>query len=209
MNSARLTEMRSELSNYGISLGFKQICAGDEEALLPEETDSFLNCAEIVRRQSGAARSVARALLAKRGYDRFALPRRLGLAPIWPPGIVGSLAHCEDCATAAVADSSRISGVGIDIEPGLPLPNDVFNFIATPYEHLRFLSDSVQRRALFCAKEAAFKAAYALDGVPMEFYDIEIDEKFQIARTGYGREVGLRVLVQEYIVGVGIVPKII
>ncbi|PXG03701.1 4'-phosphopantetheinyl transferase, partial [Brucella abortus] len=37
-------------------------------------------------------------------------------APIWPPGMVGSISHSKGCAIAVAARQSRYLGLGIDIE---------------------------------------------------------------------------------------------
>lgn len=201
-----IEELMYFLSSYDISLGFGCVSVGDEKGLLPEEVESFMNCTVSVKRQGAAARGLARTLLVQRGYDPFPLPRRLGFGPVWPPRIVGSLAHCEDCAAAAIASASCVSGLGIDIEPALPIADDVFEFIATARERRSFSRRGVWRRVLFCAKEAAFKAAYAADQIPVEFHEIEIGDGFDMAVTRYGRQIFLNIAIESHIRAVGFIP---
>jgi len=70
------------LAPPGIIIGHRLITVGDEHALLPEETSAFERSAVRVRRASGAARIVARALLHRLGHEMTALPKSLGGAPI-------------------------------------------------------------------------------------------------------------------------------
>src|SRR5262245_26274072 len=87
----------------GVMIGHRSISPGDEEALLPAEARAFAASVAKVRRASGAARIVARELLAQLGHHGCAIPKGPSGAPVWPPGIVGSLAHDARCAVAAVA----------------------------------------------------------------------------------------------------------
>jgi enterobactin synthetase component D len=46
-----------------------------------------------------------------------ALPRDADGCPVWPAGFVGSIAHAEAFATAAVALCGAARGLGVDVEP--------------------------------------------------------------------------------------------
>ena len=86
--------------------------------------------------------------------------------PLWPSGIVGSLSHCPSLCVAAVASAERIRAVGcwtLDDSDGLSDGIMRFVFSSEELASLRMVS-SVERRAAFCAKEAASKALSALDG---------------------------------------------
>src|SRR5580704_11468407 len=91
------------LSLPGAVIGHRIISPGDEHALLPEEADAFAKSVVKVRRASGAARIVARELLANIGLLQCALPKGKGGAPVWPAGIVGSMSHDSHIAVAAIA----------------------------------------------------------------------------------------------------------
>jgi len=60
--------------------------------------------------------------------------------------------------------------VGIDIEPDIPLPEDVIDTVLGPDER----GAREQARAIFCAKEATYKALYPLSRQVWEFGDIGI-----------------------------------
>jgi len=149
------------LSVPGIMIGYRLISAGDEDALLPDEAAPLAASIVKVRRASGAARIVARDLLARLGYAGCALPKAASGAPIWPAGIVGSLAHDARVAIAAVGRSRDVEAVGIDVEPAEPLPAEILDMVATPQELLKIADDPCQGRLLFVAKEAVYKAVYS------------------------------------------------
>jgi 4'-phosphopantetheinyl transferase EntD len=85
-------------------------------------------------------------------------------APVWPAGFVGSITHCDGFAAAAVASDPGVAAVGVDAEPDRPLPGGVIDRIATPSE-LESQPDGLPPRALFCAKESAFKALSSWRGM--------------------------------------------
>src|SRR5262245_21730777 len=99
----------------GILVAHRIITPGDEDALLPEEAPAFASSVLKVRRASGAARTVARALLEQLGARSLAVVRGPARAPIWPEGIVGSLAHDAEIAIAAVGLRRDFLGIGIDV----------------------------------------------------------------------------------------------
>jgi 4'-phosphopantetheinyl transferase EntD len=170
----------------GILVGHHLIGLGDEDALLPAECDAFLHNAAKLRRQSGAARIAARRLLETQGFRNVALPRSRHGAPVWPAGIVGSLAHDDEVAVAAIASAERFSALGIDVEPATPLPCELVHLVATAGECRRYATTVLRSRLLFVAKEAIFKALNPLDGVFLDFRDIEVDlyKRRGLTRTG-------------------------
>ena len=87
----------------GILVDHRLIADGDELALLPEEMAAFAGSVIKVRRASGAARIVARKLLSRFGHAPRAIPKSTAGMPVWPDGIVGSLAHDAEVAIAAMA----------------------------------------------------------------------------------------------------------
>src|SRR5215472_5557921 len=92
-----------QLALPGVVIGHRLILPGDEHALLPKEAAAFASSVVKVRRASGAARIIARQLLARLGYPECAIPKAPSGAPVWPTGVVGSLAHDARIAVATVA----------------------------------------------------------------------------------------------------------
>jgi 4'-phosphopantetheinyl transferase EntD len=171
----------------GLRAACRKITAGDELALTPAELRPLDRSIDSVRRASGAARIVAKTLLAEFGVSAgVELPRSASRAPIWPPGFVGSLAHDAEYAAAAVARSTSLRGVGIDIEPALPLPEELLEMIATHSERKQINGDLILARLLFCMKEAVYKATHPIDGVFLGHHDVEVSLQSSVALTSSG-----------------------
>ena len=186
----------------------RKITAGDELALTPAELRPMGRSIDSVRRASGAARIVARTLLAKLGASPgVELPRSASRAPHWPPGFVGSLAHDHHYAAAAVARSLSLRGVGIDIEPPLPLPEGLLEIIATPREREQLNGDLVSARLLFCLKEAVFKATHPVDGVFLEHHDVEVSLASSVASTRSGRSLRIHWIDRPRLVALALLPS--
>jgi 4'-phosphopantetheinyl transferase EntD len=201
MRSDRMPEaLLSQLALPGIEIGVREIAAGDERFLLPGEAPIFARAALAVKQRSGSARELARELLARLGGPSAPLVRDKGQGPRWPAGYTGSLAHDDTHAAAAVARARDFSALGIDIEPGLPLPADVAHLVATETESARHGAEVLRSRVLFAVKEAVYKAVHPLDGIFLDFPDVEVDLAAGIARTSYGRTVPLRVATGPHIV---------
>ena len=87
---------------------------------------------------------------------------------------MGSLAHDDEFAVAAVALRTDIARLGVDIEPAEPLPSDIVDRVLSVGEKRLTNNDRVMSRLIFSSKEAVYKALNALDGSPLEYDDIEI-----------------------------------
>lgn len=188
----------------GLLIGHRVIAPGDENALLDEEAASIASTVLAVRRASGAARIVARALLAQLGYARVAIPKGASGEPIWPAGISGSLAHDDRIAVAAVGLQRDVRAVGIDVEPAVPLLPEILKLVATPQELRSIADDPLQGKLLFVAKEAVYKAVYPLDRMFLEFRDIEVDLVSRTATIRTGHTIALRTCVSSHVVVVAL-----
>ncbi|MFP1130226.1 hypothetical protein [Asticcacaulis sp. W401b] len=85
----------------------------DHQEPLPDGAD--LKNAKSLRRQRefNAGRNIARDLLGD--GDVVGINPQTG-APVWPLGVVGSISHSRELVAVALAPSSAIAGIGIDIE---------------------------------------------------------------------------------------------
>jgi len=182
------------------------ISPGDEGALRAAEAASISSSIANVRRASGAARTVARSLLAQLGHPEAQVTKGTGGAPVWPVGVVGSLAHDSEIAVAAVGLRRDFASVGIDVERAGALAADMLALVATQSERRRIEDDLVKAKLLFALKEAVYKAVYPLDRVFLEFGDIEVDLATSTARTRPGRTLTLRSCMSSHIVALALVP---
>ena len=200
---AALQQGLERLAPAGVLIGHRLIAVGDEAALTPEEAASISSLPER-RRASGAARIVARQLMQRLGCAATPLPRHSSGMPLWPAGLVGSLAHDDNAAVAAVARSQDSAGVGVDVEPALPLPDDMRDLVLSERERGRLGGDLIAAHVVFAAKEAVYKAVYPLDRVFLEFGDIDVDLAAGTAVTRSGRRLSLRHCVASHIVALAL-----
>ena len=169
-----LKQSIEQLSSPHILVGCRIIAPGDETALLPEEAASIASHAPHVRRASGAVRIAGRALLGRLGLLECAIARGSSGAPVWPEGVVGSFAHDDEVAVAAVARDNDIAALGIDVEPADP-PSELQALVLTKRERTQMPPASWSGRLVFAAKEAVYKAIATLDGTLLDYQDIETD----------------------------------
>jgi 4'-phosphopantetheinyl transferase EntD len=136
--------------------------------LFPEEEAAVARAVDKRRREFTTARACARRALATLGLPPVPiLPGERG-APSWPPGVVGSMTHCDGYRAAAVASKDKARTIGLDAEPNGPLPDGVLEAVATPAEIAwlqRMAGDASGvhwDRLLFSAKESIYKAWFPL-----------------------------------------------
>lgn len=108
-------------------------------------------CAEF-----GTGRALARSALLELGAPASPVPRGADREPVWPPGCVGSITHTLGYRAAVVAWAERVTALGIDVEPDVPLASSVASVVLTPEERCRLAG--VDRTLAFSAKESVFKA---------------------------------------------------
>lgn len=190
----------------GILIGHRRIVDGDESALLPEELSALANSVLKVRRASGAGRMVARELLLRLGRTQRAIPKSALGMPVWPDGVVGSMAHDAKVAVAAVAERRDFSSVGIDIEPAEPLEPDLVDLVATARERQWIGEVPCGGRLLFSVKEAVYKAVYPLDGTFLDHQDVEVCLTSATAVVRNGRIVRFRYGISTHIIVLAFVP---
>ena len=198
-NDSSLERALHALVVPGLLVGHRVILPGDENALREMEAASISSSIASVRRASGAARIVARDLLTRLGFPDAQVPKGAGGEPVWPPGVVGSLAHDDQVAVAAVGLERDFVSIGIDVEPARELSAEMLELVASPDELRRIDRDPLKGRLLFAAKEAVYKAAYRPDQTFLEFTDIEVDLAAGRATTRTGRTVSLRYCISSHI----------
>jgi 4'-phosphopantetheinyl transferase EntD len=109
---------------------------------------------EARRREFAAGRAAAAQAMAMLGISAD-IPIGDDRAPVWPDGLSGSITHTRSIALAVL---QRGGPIGIDLEPEGAVTPDLFSEILLPEER----ADPALATAIFCAKEATFKAQYPL-----------------------------------------------
>lgn len=126
-----------------------------------------------------AGRAAARAALAKLGHSLAAIPVGPDRAPIWPAGVVGSISHCDGACMAVLAEARNFAGLGLDLEPCLPIAENLWPSLMRPEEFaavacLPHAQRGTQVLRLFVAKEAVFKAQYAVTKAMIGFDEVSV-----------------------------------
>lgn len=166
--------------------GFHIAGPNDDLLLSDAELHSFSGFAETVRRGMVAARVAARKLFAEVGIYNVEFPRVPNRAPTWPREWYGSLSHCGCVGAAAISPTNASQGVGIDIEALTDIDEATFEVYATFSERHLCGDDHMKRIALFCGKEAAYKAFRCCFEHWLDPHDIKISKDFGKAQIdGY------------------------
>ena len=160
----------------------------------PEEEKPISRAIDSRRWEFRAGRDFARQAIAGLGYPPTPLLATLGGPPQWPAGVVASLTHTDAFAIAAAAPSVRLRGIGVDLEGCDPIEGELIDAIFTPAEAERIRAAQVPAdlaKIAFVAKEAACKAAFTLDGLPIAFQEIEValaaaTQSFRARRVNWG-----------------------
>ena len=148
-----------------------------DATLFPEEEEMIGGAVEKRRREFATGRACARRALAELGVAPQPIIPGPGGAPWWPPGILGSITHCEGYRACAVARDTDLLAIGIDAEPNRPLPPGLIADIALERESawvgrlMRERPEVHWDRLLFCMKEAIYKAWFPRTGRALGFED--------------------------------------
>lgn len=148
------------------------------DELFPSELATLSRSVDSRRADYAAARWCARQALASLGLPPVPILNRPDRSPIWPDGVVGSLTHTAGYAAAVVAPASLYSGIGIDAEPDLPLPEGVGERVLTDADRdmIAALPTGGPNwdRLVFCIKEATYKVWQPIMGTWLGFEDANV-----------------------------------
>lgn len=149
----------------GGKLGYGEALAADNHPFWPGDSRTLAHATPARKAEFAAGRAAARQALRAIGMVPFAIPMGADRAPVWPNGVVGSITHHDGRCLAVAARSSALAGLGLDLEPLDPLPEDLWPSVLTTTDLSWLLTqDSALRgayaRMIFSAKEATYKALY-------------------------------------------------
>jgi enterobactin synthetase component D / holo-[acyl-carrier protein] synthase len=151
-----------------------------DATLFPQEAAIVERVSDKRRREFTAGRECARIALGKLGIAPVPILIGERGAPQWPPGILGSITHCDGYRAAAVAHAGDVAAIGMDAEPDDRLPRGVLDVISLPAERARLAALAEERpavcwdRLLFSAKESVYKAWFPLTGRWLGFKDADV-----------------------------------
>jgi 4'-phosphopantetheinyl transferase EntD len=99
--------------------------------------------------------------------------------PVWPAGTVGSITHTREICLVAVATTKQTLGLGIDIEANCRDIDDLAHLILRPEERQTTASQDLPKkdavRAVFCAKEALYKAIHGRARRFVDFQEVRVE----------------------------------
>jgi 4'-phosphopantetheinyl transferase EntD len=171
------------------------------DGLLPEEAAAVAAAVDRRRREFAAGRVAARQAMAELGVHGAPVRRGADRAPVWPDGVVGSIAHTATACLAAAALTGETPGavrsVAVDLEPDAALEPALWASVCTA-EELAWLdarpaaARARLARAIFSAKECLYKAHYPLTRVLHGFEVLRVELDLAAAAfTGiFLREIG-------------------
>jgi 4'-phosphopantetheinyl transferase EntD len=148
--------------------------------LFPQEAALITTASDKRRREFTTGRACARTALGRLGVPAQPILIAERGAPRWPPGIVGSITHCDGYRAAAVARARDIAAVGLDAEPDAALPDGVLDVVSLPAERARLAALAALApgvcwdRLLFSAKESVYKAWFPLSGQWLDFEEADV-----------------------------------
>lgn len=161
---------------------------------LPEERGLIAGAVPGRVAQFAAGRACARrALSGLGGPAGQPILRSPDRAPIWPLGFVGSITHTDCWCAAAVARSSEVRAIGIDLERATPLRQAVLDKVCTPKEQrrLRRTADpELLAKVVFSAKEAVYKCQHTLTGKYLGFHAVEVELADETFVASFTQEAG-------------------
>jgi 4'-phosphopantetheinyl transferase EntD len=139
------------------------------EGLLPGEAIPGI---EKRQREFAAGRRAARQALGQIGLPSAAIPAGADRAPLWPDGVAGSITHSATACLAVV--TARPLLIGLDMEPDSALSPELWQTVLRPSEAAQLAGDGHQAMAIFCAKEAAYKAQFPRSRTLFDFQVLDV-----------------------------------
>ena len=152
---------------------------GDLQLLWPVERAVIAKAIPRRQREFAAGRAAAREAMARIGWAAQAVPSAPDRSPVWPKGLVGSIAHSNRVCVAMAGRSNQVHAIGIDVEEDVAMHEDHWETICTPSE-LAVISTlpSTERgrwvTRIFCIKEAFYKWQYPQTRRMLAFLDVQV-----------------------------------
>lgn len=147
--------------------------------LMGDEVLSVEQVAPARAREFGAGRAAARTAMEMLGQCPRPVLQGEDRAPVWPPGLTGSITHSARDCLAVVTDDTDIRALGLDLEPAIALESALWPVVCTPPEIAWLASLGPSQRGhfaklIFSAKEATYKAQYVVSHTLLDFHDITL-----------------------------------
>lgn len=149
----------------------------DELPLMGSEAHAIRRAVASRKREFRRGRACARQALGLLGLPPIEVPVGPDREPLWPPGYVGSITHCEGFVGAVASPTTVCSALGFDAEPARSLPPEIRKLILSVGEMEQAAASTAAASSelvFFSAKEAIHKALFPTTRVWMDFLDVEL-----------------------------------
>lgn len=151
-----------------------------QRLLSDAEWRSIAHCAGPRIRDFTAGRLCAHCALQALGIEGFSLLPASDRRPLWPAGVSGSITHTEGYTAAVIGRLAEVGSLGLDCERIEDVTAPLWREICTSTELeqlARWAAPERARAAALCfvAKEAFYKAQFALCGEQLGFDAVRID----------------------------------
>lgn len=133
-----------------------------------------------------AGRLHARQLLGKLGYENHPILPHEDRSPKWPNGVTGSITHDSQHCAVAIAPTSAVQSLGIDIEPVDQREIDLREMVCTKperswLENQPRADHELLLKILFSAKESVYKCQHTITKTMLEFSEVELTLDLSLA----------------------------
>ncbi len=156
--------------------------------LFPEELDVVKEARRARRVEFSTGRYVSRYLLTGMGFKEHPILRDESGCPLWPSGVIGSIAHKNTICLVILSHSDRYLSLGADIEAVEHLDQSIWSVFTTEAELASLIHQGVSEaeaiNVVFSVKEALYKCAYPLFGESTSTF---VEEKISYKYMGSGR----------------------
>lgn len=176
------------------------LAIGEAPAGWPEEEVSMARATAGRRAEFHAGRAAARQAMAALGCAPAAIPRGAGGQPLFPAGLVGSIAHAEGLAVAVAGPAWAVAAVGVDFESDQPLEAELTRLVRRADEALPEAGLAARGidtgKLVFVTKEAWYKAVYPRLSGAADFLDARLvvdlrEDAFRVELANGRRPLGL------------------
>lgn len=146
----------------------------EQPVLMADEHSAVATAIPSRQREFAAGRAAARRAMLALGGVALPIPAAPDRAPLWPDGWQGSISHTRTLCVAAVTQMPVT--LGLDVEGAEPLNETLISRIASDRELSGLTAPDRAKRAkaIFSAKEAAYKAQYPITKALFGFDHLEI-----------------------------------
>lgn len=168
----------------------------DLAPLYPAEAAAMARAVDKRRREFTAGRVLVRRAMQQLGLPQAPLLNGEDRAPRWPDDVVGSITHTAGICAVAVAARGEVLSIGIDAEQDEPLKPELWDTICTPRDLAWLAGQDTERRgelakAIFSAKECAYKAQYLLTQQYLGFHAMSVELSENTWRATFETNAGM------------------